>query len=76
VGYFVRNITGAGVNVAVNLVLTSVTVGTLAVWILFLTREGEGKTVILHQHWRPADEEQLLGQLSAINATLLRAARK
>jgi len=32
--------------------------------------------VVLRQHWRPEQEEQLVGRLSAINATLLRSARK
>lgn len=74
--YLIRNMTGAEVNVAVNLLLTGITIACLAIWALFLSREGEVKTVAVRQHWRAEQEEKLLDQLGALNATLLRAARK
>jgi len=75
-GLLWRNVTGHAVNNTVNLVLLAVSVSCLLVWILFLNRQGEQTTVVLRQHWRPEQEELLVGRLSAINATLLRSARK
>ena len=45
-------------------------------WVFLLTRKGEKKSVVFGHQWRPHDGEQLIGQLQAINAVLLRAARK
>jgi hypothetical protein len=75
-GLLWRNVTGYAVNNTVNLVLLAVSVSCLLVWILFLNRQGEQTTVVLRQHWRPEQEEQLVERLSAINATLLRSARR
>jgi hypothetical protein len=75
-GLLWRNVTGHAVNNTVNLVLLAVSVSCLLVWILFLNRQGEETTVVLRQHWRPEQEEQLVERLSAINAMLLRSARK
>ena len=75
-GLLVRNVAGLEIHNAVNLILLGVTVCCLLVWILFLNRQGEQTTVVLRQHWRPEQEEQLVGRLGAINAMLLRSARK
>jgi len=75
-GLLVRNVTGLEIHNTVNLILLAVSVSCLLVWILFLNRQGEQTTVVLRQHWRPEQEEQLVERLSAINATLLRSARR
>jgi hypothetical protein len=45
-------------------------------WILFLRREGEQRTAVFGHRWRPEETAKLVGQLDAINNTLLRTARK
>jgi hypothetical protein len=47
-----------------------------ALWLLALSRQGEKKRVVVGHHWKPGDEQRLLAQLEAINASLLRSARK
>jgi len=45
-------------------------------WCFALTRRGETKTAVIGHQWNAADEERVLDQLKAINANLLRVARK
>ncbi len=45
----------------------------LTFWLLALSRKGEGKRVVVGHHWNPGDEQRLLAQLEAINASLLRS---
>ena len=54
----------------------SVSVLCLLFWLLALSRQGEDKQVVVGHHWKPGDEERLLAQLEAINASLLRSGRK
>jgi len=75
-GFLVRNITGNDAMSMVHLVLSSVTVCCLVVWIVLLNRKSESLTMVVGQHWRQEEEEQLMEQLGTINSTLLRAARK
>lgn len=46
----------------------------LALWVGFLNSAGEAKTVVFRQTWTAQHEELLMGQLAAINASLLRSA--
>jgi len=46
----------------------------LGLWIVFLNRAGEAKTVVFRQTWTAQHEELLMGQLAAINASLMRSA--
>jgi hypothetical protein len=48
----------------------------LLFWLVALSPSGENKTVVIGHKWRPDDEERLISQLKAINASLGRAARK
>lgn len=48
----------------------------LVFWFFALNRRGEAKTVILGHQWNTQDEDRLLAQLKAINASLARTARK
>ena len=45
-------------------------------WIFLLTKKGEKRTVVFGHRWRPGESDRLVGQLDALNATLLRSARK
>jgi hypothetical protein len=45
-------------------------------WLLALSRQGESKRVVVGHQWKPGDEQRLLAQLEAINASLLRSGRK
>ena len=73
---FIRNVTGDQITPGVNLALVIAHLLTLLVWIAFLNRAGESRKVLLRLQWRAEDEERLVGQLNAINSTLLRAARR
>jgi len=48
----------------------------LLFWLLALNSEGETRSVVAGHQWNPSDEGRLLVQLEAINASLLRSARK
>jgi hypothetical protein len=74
--FLVRNVVGAGTRDAVNTIGGAVSVICLGVWIRYLNRAGEAQTVTLRQRWRPDQEQHLIEQLDAINATILRTARK
>ncbi len=45
-------------------------------WIIFLTPQGKVAPVRMGHSWRTQDREQLLMQLEAVNASLLRTARR
>jgi len=53
-----------------------VAVACQAFWLLALSRQGEKKRVVLGHQWNLDDEQRLLAQLEAINASLLRSGRK
>ena len=48
----------------------------LLFWMLFLSKDGEIKTVVVGHQWSSVDEERLLSQLKAINQSLVRTGRK
>lgn len=48
----------------------------LVFWLFALSRQGEKKMVIVGHQWSPGDEQRLMAQLEAINASLLRSTRK
>jgi hypothetical protein len=60
----------------VSTLIVGVSTVCLLFWMAGLTRAGERKTLVLGHRWDPADEERLLSQLKAINASLMRSARK
>jgi hypothetical protein len=45
----------------------------LVFWLLGLSRRGESKSVVVGHQWNPGDDQRLLAQLEAINASLLRS---
>ena len=75
-GLLVRNLIGHSVTVAVNVALSTVDLVCLIMWAALLTRAGETSAMVLRHNWRPEEQQRLMDQLSTINATLLRAARK
>ncbi len=72
----IRNVVGYEVVRQLNYVALVVTIGCYLAWIFLLTRAGENRAAMLRHNWTPADEQRLVDQLSNINATLLRVARK
>jgi hypothetical protein len=76
VGFLVRNLLGAEVMEVVNLVDLGVTNVSLAVWLVLLNKAGERRKTVVASGWRPDQEQALLNQLGAINASLLRSARR
>jgi hypothetical protein len=50
-----------------------VSVVCLTFWLVALNRKGEKKQVVVGHHWNPGDDQRLLAQLEAINASLLRS---
>jgi hypothetical protein len=75
-GLLVRNVTGHGVTMAVNVAMSALDLTCLVLWAVLLTRAGEASTRLIRNNWRPEQQERLLEQLSSVNAVLLRAARK
>jgi hypothetical protein len=53
-----------------------VTLACLVFWLLALSPQGESRRVVVGHQWKPDDEQRLLAQLEAINASLLRSGRK
>ena len=47
-----------------------------AYWTIFITREGEVSRVRIGHGWDLRQQERLIGQLEAMNASLVRAGRR
>jgi len=47
-----------------------------AYWTIFITREGESAHVRIGHRWDSGEQQRLIGQLEAMNTSLLRAARR
>jgi hypothetical protein len=75
-GYLVLNVKGHGLTWAINVALTSVTALCCVAWLVLLTPKGEGIKTLARRPFTAEEEQRLLDQLTAINSTLLRAARK
>lgn len=70
------NLGGIAARNAVNIAVHGVDLLCIGVWIVFLNRTGEAKTVVVRHAWTPQREELLVKQLAAVNASLLRSARR
>ncbi len=75
-GLLVRNITGHQVTRTVSAVFQAVACVCLVIWIAALRSKGEEGRVVLRPRFRQEDEERLMSQLDALNATLERARQK
>jgi len=72
----VRNVTGHQVTLFVNVALGTIDLACFVMWAVLLSRAGESNVVVLRHYWRAEQQQQLMDQLDAVNATLLRASRK
>jgi hypothetical protein len=70
------NLLGHQIVSAVNSLIPLVALLCLCCWLLFLNPAGEKKMVRVGHRWNPADEDRLLQQLDAINATLARSSKQ
>jgi hypothetical protein len=70
------NLGGLARRDAVNFARDSLELICLGVWTICLTRAGEATRGVTRHTWTPQQEEFLVGQLAAINASLTRSARK
>ena len=59
-----------------NIILISLSSACYAYWLLFLDAKGEIAPVTLGHSWSKPEQQRLVGQLEAMNAALLRAARR
>ena len=76
IGFLVRNVKGDEIVWMVNTVLMIITALCWVGWLMLLSPEGEAPRVTTRREFRPEDEQRLVDQLTAINATMLRAVRK
>jgi hypothetical protein len=72
----VQNLRGGAVWGAVSLAFFFLNFLCVGIWIVFLNRAGESQTVVVRHAWAPQHEENLVRQLAAINASLMRSARR
>jgi hypothetical protein len=72
----VRSTLGYQVEDPVNTALTGVTAACVVAWGVLLTATGERRAAAFRPSFDPEREHYLIHQLDALNATLLRAARK
>ena len=68
------NLVGLAAWNAVNLAVNGLDLMCVALWIVFLNRAGEAKTVVFRHTWTARHEEVLMRQLAAINTSLMRSA--
>jgi len=59
-----------------NLVISLVFSACLLYWLIFINKAGEQVPTRIGHSWNAAEQQRLLAQLEAMNATLLRAARR
>jgi hypothetical protein len=60
----------------ISVAILVVSAGCCFYWLFFLSVAGETAKVRIGHSWKPQEQERLLVQLDAINATLLRSARR
>jgi len=75
-GYLVRNVQGGAVHNAVNLAHLVITAVCWSGWLFLLTPRGETAHMVMRREWSKEEERRLVEQLTAINSSLLRTARK
>jgi hypothetical protein len=75
-GIFLRNVFGPEVTRSINTGLTAVGALSLLLWLILLTAKGEKRETVVGPRWSAEREKPMLEQLNAVNAALLRTARK
>jgi hypothetical protein len=73
---FIRNRAGYELTRNISTLLFFVENSCYVLWIAFLNKRGEEKLVVVRRSWNTGDEARLAQQLDAINAFLLKTARK
>ncbi len=71
-----RNIGGDALTDATSMAGTVATLGRGIAWLVLLDRAGEERASMVRAHWNPEQQQRVMEQLAAINASLLRTARK
>ncbi|MGA8027192.1 MAG: hypothetical protein WB992_08590 [Bryobacteraceae bacterium] len=61
---------------AISNAIVMVPTACYAYWAIFITAEGERRSVRIGHGWHTGDQKRLIGQLEAMNVALLRAARR
>jgi hypothetical protein len=59
-----------------DILFVGVSTACMLLWLFTISRKGETKTAVIGHRWKRADEERLLAQLKAINASLSRSRQK
>jgi hypothetical protein len=75
-GFFLLTTSGFRWAAAVSIILDGVSLACLVLWTWKLTPSGETQIVQFGLNWRREDEARVREQLQAINASLLRVAKK
>lgn len=75
-GLLALNLTGQQITPLINNAMGGVTVLCFVTWLVLLSAKGEARKVALRFEWSAEQEQRMVKQLSAINSSLLRAARK
>lgn len=71
-----RDVWSVGSFLSLSMTVVSVHTACLLFWLLYLNTRGELRKVRPGHSWRRKDQERLVGQLEAINAALIRSARR
>jgi hypothetical protein len=74
--FLFRSVFGHEVTRIASTLVMLIMAGCVAAWSMLLTPAGEAETRKTRSTLAPDDEQRLIGQLDALNATLLRVARK
>lgn len=71
-----RDVWSVGSTLTLSISVVCVQTGCLLLWLRYLNRAGELRRIRPGHSWRRQDQEKLVGQLEAINAALIRSARR
>jgi hypothetical protein len=71
-----RDVWSIGSSLSLSMTVVTVHTACLLLWLRYLDTRGEVKKVTPGHIWRRQDQERLVGQLEAINAALIRSARR
>jgi hypothetical protein len=71
-----RDVWSVGSFLTLSMTVVSVHTACLLFWLRYLNTRGELRKVRPGHSWRRKDQERLVGQLEAINAALIRSARR
>jgi hypothetical protein len=73
---WVRNAFGKSIDSPINLFTSLIVLGCIAGWLILLRPEAKDRVMKSGPRFSAADEARILGQLQALNRTLMRSARE